>query len=84
MKCAVNGRLNGSLMLLVGTPPMSLAIRRTACPAWGIQVGLGLPCPWRDDMIQPSGVFLGKVVIELSWDCMTSAITVRSDQCFMS
>ena len=81
MKCAVSGRLNGSPIEPPSVPPITRAIRRTASLAAGIQVGFGLPWPCREDITQPSGVFLGNVVIELSSDCITSAITVRSDQC---
>ena len=40
---------------------MIRAIRRTASLAAGIQVGFGLPWPWRDDNIHPTGVFFGNV-----------------------
>ena len=59
-------------------------MRRTASLPTGIQVGLGAPWPCRDDSRQPSGVRRTNVVIELSSDCMTSATTVRSDQCLRS
>ncbi len=86
MKCAVSGRLNGSPMEPPGLPPTTSAILRTAWLATGIQVGFGMPWPWRDERCQRpvSRERLENTVIELSIVCMTSAMTVRSDQCFTS
>ena len=65
---------------------MSSAILRTALLATGIQVGLGMPWPCREVRCQlpVPGTRLGNVVIELSSVCITSAMTVRSDQCLTS
>ncbi len=83
MKCAVSGRLNGSPMEPPGLPPTISAIVRTAWLATGIQVGLGMPWPWREDRCHRpvSRLRVENTVIELSIVCMTSAMTVRSDQC---
>ena len=63
-----------------GSPSMISAIRRTVSLAAGIHVGFGVPWPWRET----SRPKRRRTVIELSSDCMTSAITVRSDQCRLS
>ena len=61
-------------------------MRRTASLPTGIQVGFGAPWPCFEVMSprRVNGIRLVYVVIELSRLCITSAITVRSDQCFMS
>ena len=85
MKWAVSGMPNGSPMLPPAVPPRCAAMRRTVSLATGIQVGFGAPWPCFDVMNQvPNGPFLPYVVIELSRVCMTSAMTVRSDQCLKS
>ncbi len=73
-------------MLPAGKPPTFRAMRRTASFANGIQVGLGAPCPCSElNVILPvTRLRLGKVLIELSSDCMTNAMTVCSDQCLKS
>ena len=86
MKWAVIGMLNGSPMEPPAVPPMIAAILRTTLLATGIQVGLGWPWPCREvrrHFLVP-GIRLGYVVIELSSVCITSATTVRSDQCLRS
>ena len=85
MKCAVIGMLNGSPIEPPGVPPMISAILRTAWLATGIQVGFGLAVALaRGQVPAPGPGSSVKVVIELSRVCITSAITVRSDQCLTS
>jgi hypothetical protein len=83
MKWAVSGRLNGSPIDPPGFPPRILAISRTTRLPTGIQVGFGAPCPCLEERCRRPvrRLRLENVVMELSIDCMTSAITVRSDQC---
>ena len=47
-------------------------------------VGSGRPCPCSLVIRQPKRPLTPLVVIELSKVCITSAITVRSDQCLKS
>ncbi|MNW56978.1 hypothetical protein D3C74_347410 [compost metagenome] len=60
---------------------MTRARRLAASCAAGIHPGFGAPCPWREVIRRrPVHVRRVYVVSELSWLCMTRAITVRSDQ----
>ena len=63
-------------------PPISSRERRARrrAPA-GIQVGFGAPCPGVLRSRRRPKRRRYRVVSELSRDCITSAITVRSDQC---
>src|SRR3954464_13829515 len=62
-----------------GIPPIwSASGRVTSLPA-GIHVGLGSPCPCLVTSRSPSRPFLRRTVSELSSDCMTSTMIVRSD-----
>ena len=64
-----------------GVPPMLSASRRAAWLATGIQDGLGSPLPWVEvSFRRPSQLRRSRTVIELSSDCITSRMMVRSDQ----
>ncbi len=87
MKCAVSGMSTTADTLPPGmarTPVcrVSAAHRaRTPVLAWGNQVGLGSPWPWREvSRTRPRRPRRPRTVSELSRDCMTSATTVRCDQ----
>ncbi len=80
-KCAVSGVPISSPTLLPGKPLISSASRLAARVASSICTGLGAPCPWRAvsrPLPRPPG--LRYVVSELSSDCMTRPMMVRSDQ----
>ena len=81
-KCAVIGIPNISPQVPRGVP----ANRR---PPTGVRprgrraasFGFGCPCPWRLDELGAAEAEprFADIVSELSWACITSAITVRSD-----
>ena len=79
-KCAVSGVPMRSPTLLPGKPLISSARALAASEAALICLGLGAPCPWRA-VSSPLPVPFGfrYVVRELSSDCMTSPMMVRSD-----
>src|SRR5664279_4981109 len=75
MKWAVIGMLAISPMVPPGEPPMTRDSRRTASLPTGIQVGFGSPWPLLEDSRCPnSRLVLRWVLIELSRDCITSAM----------
>ena len=81
-KCAVIGMLNSSPTVPPGKPSMSLGE-----PADGLvagrdpgRVGRAVALPGGETGARPSRLRLVNVVSELSRDCMTSAMMVRSDQ----
>ncbi len=68
-------------MLLPAKPLISSASRVAACVASSIWTGLGAPWPWRAvSRPFPIPPGLRYVVSELSSDCMTRPMMVRSDQ----
>src|SRR5690242_8419077 len=80
-KCAVSGVPISSPTLLPAKPLISAASAEAAWVAALICLGLGAPWPWRAvsrPLPTPSG--LRYVVRELSSDCITRPMIVRSDQ----
>ena len=75
------GMANISPHVPPGLPPTAAANRRTTSWPTGSHVGLGWPWPWRlTSLVRPKRSRFPDIVSELSWACMTRAMTVRSDQ----
>ncbi len=80
-KCAVSGVPISSPMLEPAKPLISSDSSVAARVASGIWVGFGAPWPWRAvSRPLPSPFGFRYVVRELSRDCMTRPMMVRSDQ----
>ncbi len=85
MKCAVSGVLKGSPTAPPGMPPMMPAMSAHRLVGHRDPGRVGLAVALLAGHSRPvSRTRLVNVVIELSTVCITSAMTVRSDQCLRS